>query len=132
MHPLNKNVFGNETGTIKVHYNDGTGVHTGWIVKQPSATKWRVANSSTAANAVNDTNSFKCELVGNAAPSAHQFTIKAFPVANGVTSNSALYVSSIDGHHVVANNGVKYIWTLQASPPNTHGKGTPYAVLETN
>jgi hypothetical protein len=128
MHPLNKNSFGNATGSIKVHYNDGTGIHTGYIVKQPSATKWRVANASIAANAVTDSNTSVCKLVGNASPAAGQFTIYAYPVSGGVASNSAVYVKKIDGHHVSTSDGKKYIWTLADSLPTANG----YVVLDQN
>jgi hypothetical protein len=128
MHPLNNNAFGNATGTIKVHYNSGSGVATGYIVKQPSATKWRIADSATAANAVTDTNSFVCRLVANATPAAGQFTIFAYPVTAGTPAGSPVYVGKIDGHHIVASDGNKYIWTLASSLPT----GTGYAALDKN
>ncbi len=133
MHPLNKVNFGNATGSIKVHYNNGTNVETGWIVKQTSVTYWTIADSSTAENAVTDQNTFKCALTGTASPAAGQFTIYAYPVNNGtgVVSNTPVYVSRIDGHHVVASDGNTYIWTLASSPP-TSSMGHNYAKLDTN
>ena len=130
MHPLNSNVFGNAAGTIKVHYNAGSGAAAGYIWKQPSATKWRVVDHATANTAITDTTSFKCELVGVAPGSlaSGQFTIEAFPLTNG-SPGSAVYVKKIDGHHVVCSDGNKYIWTLNSATPPT---GAGYALLETN
>jgi hypothetical protein len=133
MHPLNKNSFGNATGSIKVHYNAGSGAATGWIVKQPSATKWRIADSSTANTAVTDSNSFKCELEGVAPGSlaTNQFTIQAYPLTAG-SPGSAVYVARIDGHHVVCSDGNKYIWTLSDSVGPAATAASGYALLETN
>jgi hypothetical protein len=134
MHPLNNKFFGNAANTsIQVHYNNGNGVAAvGYIVKQPSATFWRLANATTNPNAITDSNSFKSELVGNATPAVGQFTIYANPVVAGVANtNAVIYVASIDAHHVVCSDGKKYIWTLAQPLPNTT-TGTPYAALGHN
>lgn len=137
MHPLNNKVFGNTTAntSIQVQYNAGSGAAAGWIVKQPSATFWRVADASTANTAVTDTNSFKCELEGVAPGSlaSGQFTIEAFPLVSGTAvANTTLYVARIDGHHVVCSDGNKYIWTLSSTTGPAATAASGYALLATN
>jgi len=133
MHPLNKKVFGNATAntSIQVQYNAGSGVATGWIVKQPSATFWRIADAATANTAVTDTNSYKLELEGVASPASGQFTIVAYPLTSGA-AGSAVYVARIDGHHVVCSDGKKYIWTLSSTTGPAATAASGYALLATN
>jgi hypothetical protein len=138
MHPLNKKVFGNTPNntSIQVHYNSGVGEGplVGWIVKQTSATFWRIADADTANTAVNDSNTYKCELEGVPpnSLSGNQFTIEAYPLTSGVAANTPVYVARIDGHHVVCSDGNKYIWTLSNTTGPAASYATGYALLATN
>jgi hypothetical protein len=118
MHPLNKLAFGNAAGKIKVNYNNGSSVVTGYIVKQVSATKWIVSTDGITT--------YKCELEATATPAAGQFTIFAFPLTAG-SPGSAVYVGRIDGHHVSTSDGHQYIWTINTVLPT----GAGYAKLDT-
>ena len=119
MHPLNKLNFGSGTGTIAVHFHNGSSVVTGYIVKQVSATKWVVT-----ADGVTE---FTCKLAPTGTPVAGQFTIFAYAVIGGVAdTGTTFHVKKIDGHHITTVEGGRYMWTL----------GTPaasgYAKLQTN
>ena len=120
MHPLNKLLFGvdGSPGSIKVHFNNGSAVVTGWIVRQPSYTKWLVTADGDSK--------FLCELTATATPAAGQFTIFAYPLTNGTPAGSPIYVGRIDGHHIVGSDGIQYIWSMGSPAPT----GAGYAELD--
>jgi hypothetical protein len=118
MHPLNNINFGSATGTIKVHFNNGSSVVTGYIVKQPSATKWVVTADGVTH--------FTCKLAPTGTPVAGQFTIQAKAVVAGAATGSVEHVKKIDGHHITTVEGNRYMWTMGLPA------GTGYAQLENN
>lgn len=118
MHPLNKIFFGSDAGSIIVHFNDGSSVVSGYIVKQPSATTWVVTADGTTT--------YTCKLSPTTSPSFGYMTIYAYPITSGVASITPEHVIRIDGHHIKTLENNYYIWTVSPSLPSTTG----YAVLE--
>ena len=111
MHPLNSRNFGNHPGAIAVEYNNGNAVVSGYILKQPSFTKWVCTTDGVEK--------FTCELteVTNTATLAPgQFTILAYPYpitqdANSNVTSAVEHVGRIDMNHVSTAEGNRYIWT---------------------
>ncbi len=103
MHPLNKLNYGDGPGTIKVSFHNGSSVVTGYIIKQPSATKWVVTADGVTK--------FTCKLSKTGTPVAGEFTIQAFPLTNG-SPGSAKKVLKIDGHHITCTDGTRFMWTM--------------------
>ena len=105
MHPLNKLFFGNTTGSgaLQVKFNNGSSVVTGWIVSQPSWTKFNVTSDGV--------NIFTCNFITTSTtPQVGEFTIIATPFGGGTE-----HVQRIDGHHVFTFEGNKYIWVTSVT-----------------
>ena len=129
MHPLNKKYYGNTANsTIKVHYNVGAGVTTGYIVKQTGTTRYQVTSNGIVAGTCTLANVTNTALV----PTGY-LTIQAYPVVGGVVSQTAVHATSIDYHRMTTAEGVDYIWHTFVPPAYTPGTDVLlHAVIETN
>jgi len=109
MHPINSKQNFGATG-IQVHYNNGTSVVTGWIVKQLGTRKFIVTS--------NGTNTFTCLLSTTIALNA-SLTTTTLPAGYMTivvtTSAGTEYIKSIYDTKVVTTTPNSYGWSLDAA-----------------
>jgi hypothetical protein len=129
MHPLNKKYFGNTANTtIKVHYNIGNGVTSGYILHQTDTKYYDVTSNGIIAGNVKLSNVTNTALVP-----VGGMTILAYPVTAGVVSQTAVHATSIDYHRMTTAEGPNYIWHTFVPPAYSPGTDVLlHAVIETN
>jgi hypothetical protein len=113
--------IGSDPGKIAIHFNNGSGIVKGSIVKQVGSRRYTVSdgNATYTVNLVTTMQALEPLLPGYA-------TIKIYPFVNGKTVEQPEHIHRLEQFSCYTIEGHQYAWKLSGGhdPANQDGEGT--------